>query len=88
MNSLAHQLVCICSLSVIQDSVTYTEHARCKTVTPMDVIYALKRQGKTLYGFIGIDLVCIPLTRSSVVVVTLAFLPTVWCKEKWEIVGF
>jgi hypothetical protein len=33
--------------------VTYTEHARRKTVTAMDVVYALKRQGKTLYGFGG-----------------------------------
>ncbi|GMI30649.1 hypothetical protein TrCOL_g1372 [Triparma columacea] len=38
---------------VIRDSVTYTEHARRKTVTAMDVVYALKRQGKTLYGFGG-----------------------------------
>jgi histone H4 len=37
--------------SVIRDSVTYTEHARRKTVTALDVVYALKRQGKTLYGF-------------------------------------
>ena len=37
--------------SVIRDSVTYTEHARRKTVTAMDVVYALKRQGRTLYGF-------------------------------------
>ena len=36
---------------VVRDSVTYTEHARRKTVTAMDVIYALKRQGRTLYGF-------------------------------------
>ena len=36
---------------VIRDSVTYTEHARRKTVTAMDVVYALKRQGRTLYGF-------------------------------------
>ena len=36
---------------VIRDSVTYTEHARRKTVTALDVVYALKRQGKTLYGF-------------------------------------
>jgi hypothetical protein len=28
--------------------VTYTEHA---TVTSLDVVYALKRQGRTLYGF-------------------------------------
>jgi histone H4 len=38
---------------VIRDAVTYTEHARRKTVTAMDVVYALKRQGKTLYGFGG-----------------------------------
>jgi len=28
-------------------------HARRKTVTAMDVVYALKRQGRTLYGFGG-----------------------------------
>ena len=73
--------------NVIRDSVTYTEHARRKTVTAMDgasfcyvlvvsslvystthdltrtpffhslfnytVVFALKRQGKTLYGFGG-----------------------------------
>ena len=38
---------------VIRDSVTYAEHARRKTVTAMDVVYALKSQGKTLYGFGG-----------------------------------
>lgn len=37
--------------SVIKDAVTYTEHARRKTVVSMDVVYALKRQGRTLYGF-------------------------------------
>ena len=39
--------------NVIRDSVTYTEHARRKTVTAMDVVYAFKRQGRTLYGFGG-----------------------------------
>ena len=39
--------------NVIRDSVTYTEHAKRKTVTALDVVYALKRQGKTLYGFGG-----------------------------------
>ena len=39
--------------NVIRDSVTYTEHARRKTVTALDVVYALKRQGRTLYGFGG-----------------------------------
>ena len=36
---------------VIRDSVTYTEHAKRKTVTALDVVYALKRSGRTLYGF-------------------------------------
>jgi len=36
---------------VIRDAITYTEHARRKTVTAMDVMYALKRNGKTLYGY-------------------------------------
>ena len=39
--------------NVIRDAVTYTEHARRKTVTALDVVYALKRQGRTLYGFGG-----------------------------------
>lgn len=38
---------------VIKDSVTYCEHAKRKTVTALDVVYALKRQGRTLYGFGG-----------------------------------
>ncbi len=37
--------------NVIRDTVTYTEHSRRKTVTAMDVVYALKRQGRSLYGF-------------------------------------
>jgi len=39
--------------NIVRDAVTYTEHARRKTVTAMDVVYALKRQGRTLYGFGG-----------------------------------
>jgi len=39
--------------NVVRDAVTYTEHARRKTVTAMDVVYALKRQGRTIYGFGG-----------------------------------
>ena len=30
--------------NVIRDAVTYTEHAKRKTVTQMDVVYALERQ--------------------------------------------
>ncbi|GJR81467.1 histone H4, partial [Tanacetum coccineum] len=43
--------------------VTYTEHARRKTVTAMDVVYALKRQGRTLYGF-GVHL---DVSRAAVI---------------------
>ncbi|XP_067883300.1 histone H4-like [Heterodontus francisci] len=39
--------------NVIRDAVTYTEHGKRKTVTAMDVVYALKRQGRTLYEFSG-----------------------------------
>lgn len=39
--------------NVVRDAITYTEHAHRKTVTAMDVVYALKRQGRTLYGFNG-----------------------------------
>ena len=37
--------------NVIRDAVIYTEHRGAQTVTCQDVIYALKRQGRTLYGF-------------------------------------
>ena len=37
----------------VRDAVTYTEHSRRKTVTALDVVYALKRQGKSIYGFGG-----------------------------------
>lgn len=39
--------------NVLRDAVVYTEQARRKTVTSIDVIYALKRQGRTLYGYGG-----------------------------------
>jgi histone H3/H4 len=39
---------------VIHDSTVYMDSARRKTVTATDVVYALKRMGKTLYGF-GVD---------------------------------
>ena len=41
--------------SIIEDAVVYAEHSRRKTLTHKDVIYALKRQGKTLYGFGGVS---------------------------------
>jgi histone H4 len=36
---------------VIMDAVTYTEYSKRKTVMVMDIVYALKRNGRTLYGF-------------------------------------
>ncbi|KAI9104271.1 hypothetical protein K1719_023107 [Acacia pycnantha] len=48
-----HSVLKIFLQNVIRDVVTYTEHAKRKTMTAMDVIYAVKRQGKTLYGFGG-----------------------------------
>ncbi|KAJ6571152.1 hypothetical protein B0H19DRAFT_657734 [Mycena capillaripes] len=38
---------------VIRDTVLYTEHGYRNTVTPLDVMYALKRKGMILYGFGG-----------------------------------
>jgi histone H4 len=39
--------------SVIRDAVTYTEHAKRKTVTSLDVVYALKRQGRKLLASVS-----------------------------------
>lgn len=37
--------------NIVKDAITYTEHARRKTVVAMDVVYALKRQGRAIYGY-------------------------------------
>lgn len=37
--------------NIIKDVLVYCSHAKRKTVTAMDVVYALKRHGQTLYGF-------------------------------------
>lgn len=39
--------------NVFRDAVNYTEHAKRTTVTAMDIVYALKRQGRMLYGYGG-----------------------------------
>lgn len=49
-------------LSVIKDACIFTEHARRNTVSALDVVYALKRRGKGLYGF-G-DLPLVPQAKS------------------------
>lgn len=38
---------------VTRDSIIYAEAGKRRTVTAMDVIYALKKNGKTLYGYGG-----------------------------------
>jgi histone H4 len=38
-------------LRVTRDSLTYAECSKRSTVTAMDVVYALKKNGKTLYGY-------------------------------------
>ena len=38
-------------IETIRDSVTYMEHAKRKTLTALDVIYALKRKNRMIYGF-------------------------------------
>lgn len=37
---------------IVRDAVTYTEHARRKTVTAKDVVASLKRNNNVLYGFV------------------------------------
>lgn len=37
--------------NIIKDATTYMDCARRKTVTALDVVYALRRAGHTLYGF-------------------------------------
>ena len=36
---------------VVRDSTTYTEHAKRTTVTALDVVLALKKRGRMLYGY-------------------------------------
>jgi len=38
---------------VIADTIKFTEHARRRTVTALDVVHALKLRGRTLYGYGG-----------------------------------
>lgn len=37
--------------TILRDAVAYMDHARRKTVSAMDVVYALKRNGYALYGY-------------------------------------
>ncbi|XP_067909438.1 uncharacterized protein [Heterodontus francisci] len=46
-----HKVLKVFLENVFRDAVTYTEHAKRKMVTTLDVVYALKCQGCSLYGF-------------------------------------
>ena len=37
---------------LVTDAITYTENRRAGTVVAMDVVHALKRQGRHLYGYV------------------------------------
>ena len=36
---------------ILTDSLTYCGYAKKKTITAQHVVYALKRQGRTIYGY-------------------------------------
>ena len=36
---------------VVRDATAYTEHAKRKTVTALDVVNALRKRGKLIYGY-------------------------------------
>ena len=36
---------------VVRDSLTFTENRKAVTITAIDVVYALKRNGRVLYGY-------------------------------------
>jgi histone H4 len=36
---------------VVRDTLTFTEHAKRLTISAMDVIYALKKNGRVVYGY-------------------------------------
>ena len=38
---------------VVRDSLTYTQHRKAMTITAMDVVYALKKNGRVIYGYGG-----------------------------------
>ena len=37
--------------AVVKDAVLYTQYCERKTVTPVDVVFALKQHGRNIYGF-------------------------------------
>ena len=37
---------------LVSDAMVFTEHRRASTVVAMDVVHALKRQGRQIYGYV------------------------------------
>jgi histone H4 len=37
--------------SIVRDSLSYCEYRKALTITALDVVYALKKNGRTLYGY-------------------------------------
>ena len=37
--------------AVVKDAVLYTQYCERKTVTSIDVVFALKQHGRNIYGF-------------------------------------
>ena len=52
-DAVTYTEVCCSFQLASQQKLTLKQHAKRKTVTSLDVVYALKRQGRTLYGFGG-----------------------------------
>ena len=36
---------------VVRDSLTFAEHGRRRTISALDVVYALKKNGRVIYGY-------------------------------------
>ncbi|CAG5113009.1 Oidioi.mRNA.OKI2018_I69.chr2.g7160.t1.cds [Oikopleura dioica] len=53
VNDLAREIIRSDLMDLVSDAITYTTHANRKTIVALDVVYALKRQGRQLYGFGG-----------------------------------
>ncbi len=50
-STISHMPLDSGALLVSADAVAYTEYRNAHTMTALDIVYALKRQGRTLYGF-------------------------------------
>ena len=47
----AHGVLKVFLEAVVKDAVLYTQYCERKTVTPIDIVFALKQHGRNIYGF-------------------------------------